>query len=133
MSHYDEFREESGIIDRKTGEKIKLTEEQVERMNPCRYKINQMLKEVMQDTMQVFDFGAKKHPDSGDTPNFLTPNGSKCSQFERGSGILRHGARTFMNPGRIDDESGLPEYLHLLASVAIMYIRHKRNIVHQHT
>lgn len=98
--------------------------------NPCRKQIIEMLCEVIVDTMQVFDFGAKKHPDSGENPNFLDKNGNKCSLYERGSGILRHGARTFMNPGKLDDESGLPEYLHLLASVAILYIRHKRNIVH---
>ena len=95
-----------------------------------RQKIQDMLCEVAIDTMQVFEFGAAKHPDSGDTPNFLTPNGNKCSLAERGSGVLRHGARTFMNPGKLDDESGLSEYLHLLASVAILYIRHKRKIRH---
>jgi hypothetical protein len=96
----------------------------------CRQQILDMLVETTRDIMQVFDFGAQKHPDSGDTPNFLTPNGNKCSLMERGSGVLRHGARTFMNPGKLDDESGLSEYLHLLASVAILYIRHKRNITH---
>lgn len=96
----------------------------------CRDKILQMLTEVLDDAMQVFDFGAKKHPDSGDTPNFLEKNGNKCSKHDRGSSILRHGARTFMNPGMIDEESRLPELLHLLASASIMYIRHKRNIVH---
>lgn len=96
----------------------------------CRDKILQMLTEVLDDTMQVFDFGAKKHPDSGNTPNFLEKNGNKCSKLDRGSSILRHAARTFMCPEKLDDESGLSEYLHLLASVAIMYIRHKRNIFH---
>lgn len=97
---------------------------------PCRYKILQMLEEVLQDTMKVFDFGAQKHPDSGDTPNFLMPNGNKCDLHTRGSGVLRHGARTFMNPSKLDDESGISEYLHLISSVAILYIRHKRGIVH---
>ena len=97
---------------------------------PCRQKIMSMLTEVMTDTMQVFDFGAKKHPDSGDTPNFLTDAGNKCSQYERGSGVLRHAARTFMHPECKDIESRLPELLHLIASVSILYIRHKRNIVH---
>ena len=96
----------------------------------CRDKILKMLEEVAADVMQVFDFGAQKHPDSGDEPNFLTPAGNKCSLKERGSGVLRHGARTFMNPGAIDEESNLPELLHLMSSVAILYIRHKRNIVH---
>lgn len=96
----------------------------------CRQKIVEMLAETMYDTLKVFDFGAKKHPDSGDTPNFLTPAGNKCSKHERGSSILRHGARTFMRPELTDEESGLPELLHLLASVSIIYIRHKRNIVH---
>lgn len=97
---------------------------------PCREKILQMMAEVASDTMQVFDFGAKKHPDSGDDPNFLLPSGNKCSKHDRGSSILRHGARTFMRPEIVDDESGLPELLHLLASVSIMYIRTKRGILH---
>lgn len=100
---------------------------------PCRYKILQMLEEVLNDTMQVFDFGAKKHPDSGDTPNFLTPNGNKCSLKDRGSSILRHHAKAYMNPGAIDDEkdgSGLSHLLHGIASDAIVYIRHKRGIIH---
>jgi len=88
-----------------------------------------MLEEVKQDTMKVFDFGAQKHPDSGDTPNFLTPEGNKCSKFVRGSGVLRHGARTFMHPEAVDEESNLPELLHLISSAAILYIRQKRNIV----
>ncbi len=98
--------------------------------SPCRQKIVEMMCEVVEDTMQVFDFGAKKHPDSGDTPNFLTSEGNKCSLKDRGSSCLRHNARTFMYPEAIDEESGLPELLHLISSVAIMYIRHKRNIVH---
>lgn len=96
----------------------------------CRQKISQMLGECMSDTMMVFEFGAKKHPDSGDTPNFLLPEGNKCSKRERGSSILRHAARTFMTPEKLDDESNLSEYLHLMASIAIMYIRHKRMITH---
>ncbi len=99
-------------------------------MNECREKTVEMMCEIVQDIMQVFDFGAKKHPDSRDTPNFLTPEGNKCSLKDRGSSILRHSARTFMNPSMKDDESGLPELLHLMSSIAIMYIRHKRNIVH---
>lgn len=98
--------------------------------SPCRHKIKEMLAEVMNDTMQVFDFGARKHPDSGETPNFLTKNGNKCSLKDRGSSILRHSARTFMNPGMLDEESNLQELLHLMASVSIMYIRNKRKIVH---
>lgn len=97
---------------------------------PCREKILQMMAEVMDDTLQVFDFGAKKHPDSGNTPNFLLPEGNKCARHERGSSILRHAARTFMQPDMKDMESGLPELLHLLASVSIMYIRTKRGILH---
>lgn len=100
------------------------------KQNECRQKIVYMLNEIASDMMQVFDFGAAKHPDSGDTPNFLMPNGNKCSLTERGKSILGHAARTFENPGKLDDESGLPEYLHLLSSVCILYIRHKRNIVH---
>jgi hypothetical protein len=99
-------------------------------LTSCRSKIVAMLAEVMTDTMQVFDFGAEKHPDSGDMPNFLTPNGNKCSLHERGSSVLRHSARTFMHPEMLDEESNLSELLHLLASVSIIYIRHKRNIQH---
>jgi hypothetical protein len=93
-------------------------------------KIQDTLIEVARDTMQVFDFGATKHPDSGDIPNFLTKDGNKCSLRERGSSVLRHAARTFMNPKLLDEESKLPELLHLMASVAILYIRQKRNIIH---
>lgn len=96
----------------------------------CRKKIEAILQEVLNDTMQVFDFGAAKHADSGSTPNFLTVNGSKCSLHDRGSSILRHAARTFMHPGVLDEESELQELLHLMASISIIYIRHKRNIVH---
>lgn len=99
-------------------------------MTPCREKIAEMLAETLFDTMQVFDFGAKKHPDSGEDPNFMTSNGNKCSLKDRGSSILRHGARTFMHPEILDVESGLPELLHLMASIVITYIRHKRSIVH---
>lgn len=99
-------------------------------MSPCRHKIVQMLEEVLNDTMLVFDFGAKKHPDSGDTPNFLTPAGNKCSLKDRGSSILRHHAKAYENPGALDEESGLAHLLHGIASDAILYIRHKRNIVH---
>lgn len=98
--------------------------------NVCRKQIYLMLIEVMNDTMQVFDFGARKHPDSGDTPNFLMPDGNKCSLKDRGSSVLRHAARTFMRPELLDEESNLPELLHLLASVSILYIRHKRGTVH---
>lgn len=96
----------------------------------CRKQIVQMLCEVLGDILQVFDFGNQKHPDSGDTPNFLEKDGNKCSLHDRGSSVLRHAARTFMHPELLDDESKLPELLHLLASVSILYIRHKRNIVH---
>lgn len=98
--------------------------------NICRHKIEDMLHEVAEDVMQVFDFGARKHPDSGDVPNFLTIEGNKCSKHDRGSSVLRHAARTFMHPEIIDTESTLSELLHLLASVSILYIRQKRNIVH---
>lgn len=93
-------------------------------------KTRHMMLETCNDTMEVFEFGAAKHPDSGDTPNFLTPEGNKCSLKDRGSSALRHVARTFMNPGRLDDESGLPEILHAIACLSILYIRHKRNIRH---
>lgn len=93
-------------------------------------KIIQMLVEVLEDTLKVFKFGASVHPDGGDTPNFLTPNGHKCSKHDRGSSILRHAARTFMRPEIKDKDSDLSELLHLIASASIMYIRHKRNISH---
>ena len=96
----------------------------------CRQQIVDMMAEVADDVMKVFDFGAAKHPDSGDTPNFLTPSGSKCSLEVRGSGVLRHAARTFMHPERLDAESHLPELLHLMSSACILYIRWKRNITH---
>ncbi len=99
-------------------------------MNPCREKIFEMMAEVCSDVMQVFDFGASKHPDSGDTPNFLTSDGNKCSLRERGSSVLRHGARTFMNPSIVDEESGTKELLNLIASASILYIRQKRGIIH---
>lgn len=99
-------------------------------MNKCRQQIVDMLEEVALDTMQVFDFGAQKHPDSGDIPNFLIPEGNKCSLHERGSSVLRHAARTFMSPDMKDDESNLSELLHLITSASIIYIRHKRNINH---
>lgn len=98
--------------------------------NPCRQQIVEMLCEVIADTMQVFDFGAKKHPDSGDTPNFLTPEGNKCELKVRGKSALGHVAKAFEAPGALDDESRLPHLLHAVSSLAIMYIRHKRNIVH---
>ncbi len=99
-------------------------------MIECRQQIADMLEEVALDVIQVFDFGAKKHPDSGTTPNFLMPEGNKCSLKERGSSVLRHAARTFMNPSIRDEESNLIELLHLLSSTAIIYIRLKRNIIH---
>lgn len=99
-------------------------------MSECRQKILDMLEEVKADVMQVFDFGAQKHPDSGDTPNFLTPEGNKCSLQVRGSSVLRHAARTFMNPGMKDEESNVNELLHLISSAAILYIRQKRGIIH---
>lgn len=97
--------------------------------NKCRQKILDMLDEVKQDTMKVFDFGAAKHPDSGDTPNFLTPEGNKCSLKVRGNSCLHHSAD--VRAGETADwESGLHPALHLIASAAILYIRQKRNIVH---
>lgn len=96
----------------------------------CREQIVQMLKEVLVDTMKVFDFGATKHPDSGEIPNFLTKEGNKCSLKDRGSSILRHSAQCFGNIGAKDHESNVQHILHLIASAAILYIRHKRNIVH---
>lgn len=95
----------------------------------CRAQIVQMLCEVLVDTMQVFDFGARKHPDSGDTPNFLTPEGNKCSLTVRGNSCLHHSAD--LRAGETKDwESGLSPALHLIASAAILYIRQKRNIIH---
>ena len=109
---------------------VKTTSTWVEFKMTCRQQIADMLEEIATDTMQVFDFGANKHPDSGNTPNFLTPNGNKCSLKDRGSSVLRHAARTFMRPEVKDEESGLPEMLHLMASLSILYIRHKRKIIH---
>lgn len=99
-------------------------------MVQCRQKIIDMLSEVALDTMQVFDFGAQKHPDSGDTPNFLLPNGNKCGLKVRGKSILGHAASSFEHPEALDSESGLPHLLHLISSACIIYIRNKRNITH---
>lgn len=99
-------------------------------MNECRHIIVEMMREVLEDTMQVYDFGAQKHPDSGQIPNFLMEDGNKCSLKDRGSSVLRHAARTFMHPEAKDDESNLSELLHLISSASILYIRHKRNISH---
>jgi hypothetical protein len=123
MSHYDEFYEMT-MYDAERAYK----DENVSAI--ARQKILDVVAEAAEDVMQVFDFGAAKHPDSGDTPNFLTPNGNKCSLKDRGSSILRHAARTFMDPGMLDEESNLPELLHLMSSIIILYIRHKRNIIH---
>ncbi len=95
----------------------------------CRQQIIDMLIEVCEDTMQVFDFGAKKHPDSGDIPNFLTPNGNKCSLTVRGNSCLHHAADVRADVQQ-DHESGLHPALHLIASAAILYIRQKRMIIH---
>lgn len=126
MGHYDDLREKQACEQREFLQKLSKTVEP----NLCREKIVKMLAEVMVDVMQVFDFGAKKHPDSGDTPNFLEKNGNKCSKHDRGSSVLRHGARTFMHPEALDEESGLPELLHLISSASVLYIREKRGIVH---
>lgn len=96
----------------------------------CREQILDMLKEVLSDTMKVFDFGAKKHPDSASIPNFLTPEGNKCDLKTRGKSVLGHAASGFCHPEALDEESGLPHLLHLISSAAILYIRHKRNIKH---
>jgi hypothetical protein len=94
-----------------------------------RLMIEQMMQEVVEDVMQVFDFGAKKHPDSGEVPNFLTENGNKCALRDRGSSCLRHSAELLT--GRTEDEeSHLSPALHLIASASILYIRQKRNIIH---
>lgn len=93
-------------------------------------KARKILHECADDAVKVFEFGCNKHPDSGTELNFMQKDGNKCSLHDRGSSILRHGARTFMHPELLDEESGLPELLHLLSSVCIMYIRHKHTIVH---
>jgi hypothetical protein len=96
----------------------------------CREKIKDMLAEVMHDTMAVFDFGHTVHPDAGDTPNFLMPDGNKCDLKTRGKCTLGHVAAAHLNPGAVEDESGLSHLLHAISDCAILYIRHKRNIVH---
>ena len=95
----------------------------------CRQQILDMLDEVASDMMQVFDFGNRKHPDSGNTPNFLTPNGNKCSITVRGNSLLHHSADVRAGVKQ-DHESGLHPALHLIASAVILYIRQKRNIIH---
>lgn len=103
--------------------------DEVEQEHRRKNMIKYMLEEIAEDTMQVFDFGASKHPDSGDIPNFLMPNGNKCDRVSRGSSCLRHAAEVY-GDSRADWESGIHPALHLIASAAIMYIRHKRNIIH---
>lgn len=94
-----------------------------------RQKIVDILEEVLCDVMQVYDFGSTKHPDSGEMPNFLIPDGNKCSLTVRGNSCLHHAAD--VRAGVLQDhESGLHPALHLIASAAILYIRQKRNIVH---
>lgn len=95
----------------------------------CKASIKQMLQEVMNDVLQVFEFGATKHPDSGSTPNFLTEEGNKCAHKDRGSSCLRHAAELYAGKQH-DDESNLHPALHLISSAAIMYIRQKRDIIH---
>ena len=130
MTHYDQFREQD-IIEQEFMRAITHALEPPKNTDSqCRQKIIDMIQEVINDTMQVFDFGARKHPDTGDTPNFLTKNGNKCALKERGSSVLRHAARTFMHPEALDEESNLNELLHLISSAAILYIRNKRNIIH---
>jgi hypothetical protein len=97
---------------------------------PCREQIINVLIETVVDTMQVFDFGNQKHPDAGDTPNFLLQNGNKCELKVRGKSVLGHAASSFEHPEALDDESGLPHLLHLISSACILYIRNKRNIQH---
>lgn len=95
----------------------------------CKREIQLMLDEVMKDVMKVFEFGAIKHPDSGMVPNFLMPNGNKCSLEIRGNSCLHHSAD--LRAGKKQDhESGLHPALHLISSACILYIRQKRNIVH---
>lgn len=118
MGHYDQFREENEREDYL-----------VLPNSPCREKIQQMLLEVFVDVMKVLDFGAQKHPDSGDTPNFLLPEGNKCSRTVRGNSCLHHSADVRAGI-TADHESGLHPALHLISSAAILYIRDKRKIVH---
>ncbi len=92
-------------------------------------EIEEMLQEVMEDTMGVFEFGATKHPDSGSTPNFLTKNGNKCTHQVRHDSCFHHTAHSFAG-FREDEESGLHPLLHLVGSACILYIRQKRGIVH---
>ncbi len=96
--------------------------------NLCRNQIVAILSEVLDDTMAVFDFGARKHPDSGDIPNFLLPEGNKCSLVTRGNSCLHHAADVRAGHKK-DWESNLHPALHLIASAVILYIRQKRNIV----
>lgn len=103
--------------------------DEVEEQARRRKKIEYMLEEVAEDVMKVFDFGATKHPDSGEIPNFLMPEGNKCEHKVRGSSCLRHAAELYCD-SRADWESGLHPALHLIASAAILYIRQKRKITH---
>jgi len=83
-------------------------------------EIVRALEEAMLDTLKVFEFGARKHPDSGDIPNFLTPNGNKCSLEVRGNSCLHHAAD--LRAGKTEDkESGLHPALHLISSAVILF------------
>lgn len=95
----------------------------------CEKQIRDFLDEVLNDVFTVFEFGATKHPDSGDTPNFLTVNGNKCSHKQRHDSCFHHLASSFCHDTK-DPESGLNPLLHLIASAAILYIRQKHDIVH---
>ena len=122
MSHYEEQYEKAATESKGYAKKF-------HNALKARQQIIDALSEVLQDTMQVFDFGAKKHPDSGDTPNFLTPEGNKCSLEVRGNSCLHHSSDVRSGKKR-DKESGLHPALHLISSAAILYIRQKRNIIH---
>lgn len=113
--------------------KIETLKKELLKSNNCRQQIVEMLAEVAVDTMQVFDFGARKHPDSGEMPNFLMSDGNKCDLKTRGKCTLGHVGAAHLNPGAVEsgeNESGLSHLLHAIADCAILYIRHKRNIQH---
>lgn len=97
--------------------------------NEAEIKLIRFMDEVFDDVMRVFAFGADKHPDSGDTPNFLMEDGNKCQHKVRHDSCFHHTAESFCG-SKADHESGLHPLLHLISSSAILYYRQKHGIVH---
>lgn len=70
--------------------------------------------------------GAIKHGSN----NWLEKNGSKTSNHDMGSSILRHAAEVFAGEKK-DHESGMHPALHLATRALMKYTRDTRGIVHR--